>query len=157
MIKYIILHWTGVNTYNVTEHIKDSYQLIIDNMGKRYLGKPQGKTCSTGGMNSITYNIAAAGGDIKAPLTVIQCEKMFHEAAIICKKYNIPYLNVYTHQEIGEFCRNGSITKLLPNNQWLKQNIGKIDLTKIPYNIPDGISNGDFIRQKIKWYFSKIQ
>ena len=156
MIKFIILHWTGVNTYNVTENIKNSYQLIIDNNGKTHSGKPPGQTSSTGGMNSITYNISAAGGDVKAPLTVVQCERMFKEAAIICKRYGLTPSKVFTHYEIGELCRSGKIINLLPNNKWLKQNIGKIDLTRLPYDIPKGTSNGDFIRQKVRWYLGKI-
>lgn len=155
-IKFIILHWTGVNSYNITEHIKNSYQLIIDEKGSIVHGKPPGSTQSTGGMNSITYNISAAGGDIQAPLTVIQCERMFKEAAIICKKYSLTPSRVFTHHEIGELCKTGKITKLLPNNQWLKQNIGKIDLTRIPYDVPKNISYGDFIRNKIRWYLGKI-
>ena len=156
MIKFVILHWTGVNTYNVTENIKNSYQLIIDNEGHCFSGKPPGSTSSTGGMNSITYNISAAGGDIKAPLTVIQCEKMFKEAAIICKKYGLMPSNVYTHHEIGEMCRSGRIVNLLPKNKWLYQNIGKIDLTRLPYEIPKNVSYGDFIRQKVRWYLNKL-
>ncbi len=155
-IKFIILHWTGVNSYNITEHIKSSYQLIIDEKGDIVHGKPPGSTQSTGGMNSITYNISAAGGDIKAPLTVVQCEKMFKEAAIICKKYGLAPSKVFTHHEIGELCRSGKIVQLLPNNQWLKQNIGKIDLTRIPYDVPKNISYGDFIRNKIRWYLERI-
>ena len=156
MIKFVILHWTGVNSYNVTERIKSSYQLIVDNNGKTYQGKPTGQTASTAGMNSITYNISAAGGGKNAPLTVIQCERMFKEAAIICKKYNLVPSKVYTHHEIGELCKSGKIVNLLPNNQWLKQNIGKIDLTRIPYDVPKDVSYGDFIRNKIRWYLGKI-
>ena len=156
MIKFIILHWTGANSYNVTEYIKNSYQLIIDEKGRTHLGLPVGKTASTGGMNSITYNISCCGGDVDAPLTVIQCERLFKETALICKKYNLTLSHIYTHNEIGEMCRNGTIIKLLPNNKWLKQNIGKIDLTRLPYNIPKNISHGDFIRSKVRWYLSKI-
>lgn len=155
-IKFVILHWTGVNSYNITEHIKNSYQLIVDEKGQLINGKAPGLTSSTGGMNSITYNISAAGGDIQAPLTVIQCERMFKEAAIICKKYNLLPSKVYTHHEIGELCRSGKIINLLPNNKWLKQNIGKIDLTRLPYKIPNNISYGDFIRNKIYWYLERI-
>lgn len=156
MIKFVILHWTGVNSYNVTQNILNSYQLVIDKQGLAHIGTEQGKTASTGGMNSITYNISCAGGDIFAPLTTIQCERMFKEAAKVCKKNGLMPSNVYTHHEIGEMCRNKTITKLLPNNQWLNQNIGKIDLTRLPYDIPKNMSYGDFIRNKVRWYISKI-
>ena len=62
-VKYIIGHWTGVNTYNVTDKIKKSYQLLITGRGEVVQGSPVGSTASTGGMNSITYNISCCGGD----------------------------------------------------------------------------------------------
>ena len=151
-VKYIIGHWVGVNTYNVTDAIKQSYQLIITKDGETVQGRQQGITASTGGMNSITYNISCAGGDIKAPLTKKQCERFFKECAIALKKYNLTIDKFYTHAEIGEMVKNGTITKLLPNNKWLNQNIGKIDLTRLPYDLK-GKSHGDFIRDKIKWYY----
>ena len=51
--------------------------------------------------------------------------------------------------------KNGTITKLLPHNKWLNQNIGKIDLTRLPYDLK-GKSHGDFIRSKIKWYLANM-
>lgn len=51
--------------------------------------------------------------------------------------------------------KNGTITKLLPMNKWLKDNEGKIDLTKLPYDFK-GKSHGDFIRSKIKWYYNEL-
>ena len=68
--------------------------------------------------------------------------------------YGLDETAFYTHAEIGQMVSNGSITKLLPNNRYLWQNKGKIDLTKLPYNIK--MPAGDFIRGKIKWYLTKI-
>lgn len=155
-VKYIIGHWVGVNTYNVTNAIKQSYQLIITKDGETVQGGEQGKTASTGGMNSITYNISCTGGDVKAPLTKKQCERFFKECAIALKKYGLTVDKFYTHAEIGEMCKNRSIRKLLPFNKYLWQNMGKIDLTRLPYDLK-GESHGDFIRQKIKWYYDKIR
>lgn len=155
-VKYIIGHWTGVNTYNVTDAIKKSYQLLITGMGEAVEGLPVGQTASTGGMNSITYNISCAGGDVKAPLTKKQCERFFKECAIALKKYGLTVDKFYTHAEIGEMCKDKSIRKLLPFNKYLWQNMGKIDLIRLPYDLK-GESHGDFIRQKIKWYYDKIR
>ena len=155
-VKYSIGRWVGVNTYNVTEAIKQSYQLIITKDGETVQGGEQGKTASTGGMNSITYNISCAGGDIKAPLTKKQCERFFKECALALKKYGLTVDKFYTHAEIGEMCKDRSIRKLLPFNKYLWQNEGKIDLTRLPYDL-NGESHGNFIRQKIKWYYDKIR
>lgn len=154
-VKYIIGHWTGVNTYNVTDAIKQSYQLIITKDGETVQGGQQGTTASTGGMNSITYNISCAGGDVKAPLTKKQCERFFKECAIVLKKYGLTVDKFYTHAEIGEMCKDRSIRKLLPFNKYLWKNTGKIDLTRLPYDL-NGELHGDFIRKKIKWYYDKI-
>lgn len=155
-VKYIIGHWVGVNTYNVTDAIKQSYQLIITKDGETVQGGQQGTTASTGGMNSITYNISCAGGDIKAPLTKTQCERFFKECALALKKYGLTVDKFYTHAEIGEMCKDRSIRKLLPFNKYLWQNMGKIDLTRLPYDLKSE-SHGDFIRKKIKWYYDKIR
>lgn len=155
-VKYIIGHWTGASSYNVSEHIKNCYQLIITPNGDTIKGyKGVGETASTAGMNSITYNISCAGGDVKAPLTKKQCERFFKECAIALKKYGLTVDKFYTHAEIGNMYKNGTITKLLPMNKWLKDNEGKIDLTKLPYDF-NSKSHGDFIRQKIEWYYQHI-
>lgn len=155
-VKYIIGHWVGVNTYNVTDAIKKSYQLIITKDGETVQGGAQGTTASTGGMNSITYNISCAGGDVKAPLTKKQCERFFKECAIALKKYGLTVDKFYTHAEIGEMCKDRSIRELLPFNKYLWQNMGKIDLTHLPYDL-NGLSHGNYIRKKIKWYYDKIR
>lgn len=152
MVKYIILHHTGGGQEPNAIDLS-SYQMIIDYKGKVYVGKPQGKTASTGGMNSITYNISCCGGG-SIKLTNIQMERMFKETAIKLKEFGLTVDKVYTHYEIGQMCKDNTITKLLPYNKWLSQNIGKIDLTEIPYDTKN-ISTGDFIRNKIKYYMLK--
>lgn len=152
-VEYIILHWTGGGQKpNATD--LNAYQLLIDTKGDVYTGKPQGKTASTGGMNSITYNISCCGGGT-IKLTNIQMERMFKETALRLKHYGLTVDKVYTHAEIGQMCKDRTIRKLLPFNKYLWQNIGKIDLTQIPYNTK-GLSTGDFMREKIKWYLTKV-
>ena len=153
-VKYIILHWTAGN-YKPCSIDLNSYQLLIDNEGKQYLGKPAGSTCSTGGMNSITYNISCSGGLDRTPITKVQIEAMFKVAAEKCKIYNLTPDKVYTHAAIGDMCKKGTITMLLPNNKWLYQNIGKIDLTKTPYITGSAAETNNFIRKKIQWYYNK--
>lgn len=155
-VKYIIGHWTGASSYNVSEYIKNCYQLIITRNGDAIKGyKGVGETASTAGMNSITYNISCAGDNLSAPLTRKQCERFFYECAFMLKHYDLTVDKFYTHAEIGNMYKNGTITKLLPMNKWLKNNEGKIDLTKLPYDFK-GKSHGDFIRSKIKWYYNEL-
>lgn len=153
-VKYIILHWTGGNYTPCTTDLS-SYQLLIDYTGKQYNGKPVGQTSSTGGMNSITYNISCCGGLDRTPLTPVQIEAMFKVAADKCKEYGLTPDKVYTHAAIGDMCKKGTITMLLPKNKWLYQNIGKIDLTKTPYITGSAIETNNFIRKKIKWYYER--
>ena len=154
-VKYIILHWTAGN-YKPCSTDLNSYQLLIDNDGKLYPGKPVGKASSTGGMNSITYNISCCGGLDRTPITKVQIEAMFKVAADKCKEYGLTPDKVFTHAVIGDMCKKGTITMLLPYNKWLSQNIGKIDLTKTPYINGTAAETNNFIRKKIQWYFNKI-
>lgn len=154
-VKYLIGHWTAGN-YKPCSTDLNSYQLLIDGEGKKYIGKTVGKASSTGGMNSITYNISCCGGLPNTPIKPIQIEAFFKTCAEKLKEYNLTVDNFYTHAEIGEMCRDGSIKKLLPYNQWLSQNIGKIDLTKLPLIQGTPKQTGDFIRRKILWYYQKL-
>lgn len=155
MIQYIILHWTGGN-YTPNQIDLNSYQLLIDGEGKRHIGKPIGKASSIGGMNSITYNISCCGGLPTTPIKSVQIEAFFKATAEILKQYNLTVNKIYTHAEIGEMCKNRSITKLLPYNKWLYQNIGKIDLTILPQIKGTPMQTGNFIRGKVKWYYNKL-
>lgn len=154
-VRFIILHWTG-GSYKPCQLDLNSYQLLIDGNGYKHIGKPVGKASSTGGMNSITYNISCCGGLPNTPIKPVQIEAFFKACAEKVKEYNLTVNDVYTHAEIGEMCKTGEITKLLPNNKWLYQNKGKIDLTVLPYIKGNAKQTGDFIRNKIKWYISKI-
>ncbi len=150
-IKYIIGHWTaGMLIPNKTD--LTSYQLLIDGEGKIHNGLAAGCTSSTGGMNSITYNISCCGGLSSSKLTRVQMEAFYSVCADKIKEYGLNANDFYTHAEIGEMCRSGQIIELLPSNSYLNQNIGKIDLTTLPDISGDAFVTGDFIRNKIKWY-----
>ena len=143
--KYIILHWTAGN-YLPNSTDLTHYQMLIDGAGKQIVGKE--KTSSTGGMNSITYNISCCGRkDLNTPIKPIQIEAMCHHAAMMCKELGLGVDDCYTHAEIGKMVQDGRIKNLLPYNKLLEQNIGKIDFAGL----------GDTLRNKIKWYYSKIK
>lgn len=168
-VKYIIGHWTaGLHKPNKLD--MSSYQLLIDDEGKLYKGMAVGCASSTGGMNSITYNIACCGGLSSSMITQIQIEKFFKTCAEKLKEYNLTPDKFYTHAEIGEMTRAYNlkqkgkpydsryplITTLLTYNAYLLQNIGKIDLTVTPYISGSAKLTGDYIRNKIRWYYEKL-
>lgn len=168
-VKFVIGHWTG-GQLHPNKYDLNAYQLLIDCEAAIYRGVAQGCTSSTGGMNSITYNIACCGGLSTSKLTPIQVEKFFKTCAEKIKVYGLTIDKFYTHAEIGEMCRgyrlkqqgkpydtkHKIITDLLSYNQWLYQNIGKIDLTELPQIKGNAFDTGDFIRNKIQWYYNKI-
>jgi len=153
-VKYIIGHWTAGN-HKPNKIDLSSYQLLIDGGGNRHIGRPVGKSASTGGMNSITYNITCCGGLKHSAITAVQAEAFFKACAEVLKDYGLGVEKFYTHAEIGEMCRTGEITKLLPANSYLRQNVGKVDLTVLPQIKGSAKKTGDFIRNKIAWYMQK--
>ena len=168
-IKYIIGHWTAGN-YTPSDFDKSHYQLLIDNNGKVYAGGLIGQCSSTGGMNSITYNIACCGGLPASPMTKKQIESLCHNVAVKLKVYGLKVNDFYTHAEIGEMTRNylnkykgKKITEILIWNEYLKQNVGKIDLRDLPettgkirYDIP-AFESGNILRKKIRWYYERLE
>lgn len=170
--RYIIGHWTA-GAYSPCIQDLQSYQLLIDSKGRKYNGKPQGQTASTGGMNSITYNVSCCGGLSHTPIKPEQIEAFYKACAAKIKELGLTIDKFYTHAEIGEMVRNYQIKKagknltgadcngklitdLLPWNNYLPQNVGKIDLRIIPNYKGSAIQTGDFIRNKIKWYLEKL-
>ena len=82
----------------------------------------------------------------KYPLTAKQCEATFKLVAELCKKYNIKITpdTVMTHYEFG---------KKHPKTS----SAGKIDIVYLPpYPKVQKDEVGDFIRNKIRWYFNKL-
>lgn len=162
-MKRIILHWTaGGGSPNATD--RKHYHYLIDNKGDVHYGifKPEdNEDCSdgryaqhTGGGNTGSIGVAMCGmlgffscNNVgRYPLTRVQCERTFKLIAQLALKYNIVVNpeTVMTHYEYG--LKNKKTTSA-----------GKIDIIYLPPfpNVkPNSI--GDFIRNKIKWYLSKI-
>lgn len=145
------------------------YHFLIDEHGKTYKGKfpvSANKVCNhdkygnalyaahTGGGNTGSIGVAMCGmrdfsGRNKVgayPLKKAQCEACFKLCAELCKEYNILITpqNVMTHYEFGLKHRDTS-------------SCGKIDIIYLP-PYPEVAQNqvGDFIRNKVLWYYSKI-
>ena len=101
-------------------------------------------------------------------------EEFCFQVAKALKSYGLNADKFYTHAQIGEMvrnycdkqagknlsksdCKGRIISELLPWNGYLKANIGKIDLRKLP-DKSGGITNytakasGDYLRNKINWY-----
>jgi N-acetyl-anhydromuramyl-L-alanine amidase AmpD len=158
----ITYHWTAGTSKPCAEDLKH-YHFIIDSNGILYNGvfKPEdninvndGKYAQhTGGGNTGNIGIAFCGcyvvknGSVKNskyPLTRIQLERGFELGAELCKKYNIPITNVQTHYEFG---------KAHPTTT----SAGKIDITYMhPFPLIKKDEYGKFIRDKIRWYLSKL-
>lgn len=154
--RFIIGHWTAGN-YEPNYTDMESYDLLINGNGLKIKGNREfdSTKASTAGMNSISYNIACSGGLDRTPLKLVQCEAFFKTCAEKLKEFGLTPDNFYTHAEIGEMVKNGTIAKLLPYNNYLKNNIGKVDLTKLPYDLK-GQKSYRFIRSKIRWYYERL-
>jgi len=153
----IIIHWTaGTNQPNNTDY--EHYHFIINKDGFMITGKytpednlncKDGKYAHhTGCGNTGSVGIAVCGmkdyPNTHYPLTKVQCEKLFFECARLCKKYNILITpeTVLTHYEFNK-----------------KHNIktGKIDIIYLPpYPNVKQDEVGNFIRNKVNWYYSRI-
>lgn len=163
-MKRLICHWTaGTHQPNNTDF--EHYHYLINGDGLTIEGKykPEdnlncndGKYAAhTGGGNTGSIGVAMCGmlgytspksvGNY--PLTAIQCEAFFKKCAELCKKYNIPITNetVMTHYEFGR-------------KYWKTSSNGKIDITFLPpYPTVEQNKVGDFIRQKINWYYLRLK
>lgn len=163
-MKKIIIHWTaGTNQPCNTDY--EHYHFLVNKDGVIIAGKyspEDNENCNDGkyaqhcgGGNTGAIGVSMCGmyvpknvciKETKYPLTKIQCEAMFKLVAELCKKYNIPITNktVLTHYEFGQANPKTS-------------SFGKIDIVYLPA-YPDIEKNkmGDFIRNKIRWYFDKL-
>lgn len=163
-MKKIIIHWTaGTNQPCNTDY--EHYHFLVNKDGVIIAGKyspEDNENCNDGkyaqhcgGGNTGAIGVSMCGmyvpknvciKETKYPLTKIQCEAMFKLIAELCKKYNIPITNktVLTHYEFGQANPKTS-------------SFGKIDIIYLPA-YPDIEKNkmGDFIRNKIRWYFDKL-
>ena len=156
-IKGIICHWTGgVYVPNSTDKLH--YHFLIDGNGKVIKGKykPEDNLDCTngayaahcGGGNTGRIGIALCGmwNNLDFPIKRVQLEAMCKLIAQLSKDYNIPITNstILTHSEFGQ---------LNPNTT----SFGKIDIDKLPcVALYDRKSCGNWIRNKVNWYKSKI-
>lgn len=163
-MKRIIIHWTA-GTYQPNNIDFEHYHFLVTGDGLVIKGKytPEdnincndGKYAAhTGGGNTGSIGVAMCGmadysalkgiTSTKYPLKKFQCERCFKLIAELCKKYNIPITpeTVMTHYEFGLKHPN-SISA------------GKIDITALPDYLVTSHNIGDFIRNKIKWYYKMI-
>lgn len=164
-MKRVIIHWTaGANQPNNTDY--QHYHYLINSDGVLVGGKwnvSDNEVCRAdakgnalyaahcGGGNTGSIGIAVCGmanfngkpESTKYPLTAVQCEKLFKTVASLCKSYNIPITpqTVMTHYEFG---------KTHPNTS----SHGKIDIIYLhPYNYLRADEIGNFIRNKVRWYY----
>lgn len=160
----IILHWTaGTNQPCSTDY--EHYHYLINKDGVILKGKfaPEDNlNCNDGkyaqhcgGGNTGAIGVSMCGMYVpkgvnikqtKFPLTRIQCETTFKLVAELCKKYNIKITpqTVLTHYEFGQAHPKTS-------------SYGKIDIVYLhPFPEIDKKNMGDFIRNKIEWYFNKL-
>ena len=157
----IIIHWSaGSYTPNATD--LEHYHFLIDGGGRKHNGKykpEDNENCydgryaaHTGGGNTgaIGVSMCAMAGFKSAsdcgryPITPVQLEACFKLCAELCKKYNIPVENVWTHYEFGI---NHPDTK----------SHGKIDIIYLPpYPQVKRNEVGGFIRNKIRWYLQHL-
>ena len=157
----IIIHWSaGAYTPNTTD--LEHYHFLIDGEGKKHNGKykpEDNENCNdgkyaahTGGGNTCAigvsmcamagFNSAASCGNY--PITPVQLEACFKLCAELCKKYNIPVENVWTHYEFGI-------------NHPDTTSHGKIDIIYLPpYPLVKRNEVGGFIRNKIRGYLNKM-
>lgn len=162
-MKRIIIHWTAGTNYS-TEYERNHYHFLIDKDCNVIKGKynPEdnydchdGKYAAhCGGGNTGSIGVALCGmlgyksfSNVgRYPITKKQCEKMFRFVAELCKKYDIPITpdTIMTHYEFGQKHPNTS-------------SFGKIDIIYLPpYPEQPKECIGNFIRNKVKWYYSKL-
>ena len=161
----IIIHWTGGHTHPCQEDL-EAYHFLVDGDGLVHPGvyEPEdnidcydGKYAQhCGGGNTGAIGVSACGmwkynskthtcEDSKDMITHVQMEALYSWVAYLCKKYSIPIKNVMTHAEFG-LTHPKSTSK------------GKTDINIIPWENLYGVEKvGDYIRNKIQWYYERIK
>ena len=162
-MKRVFIHWTaGTNSPNDTD--RKHYHFMVDGEGQVHCGfftPIANRKCydgyyaaHTGGGNTGSIGIALCGmlgfkdkNNIgKYPLKKAQCEAAFKLVAELCKEYSIEISQktVMTHKEFGDTNPKSS-------------SYGKIDICCLPdYPEIEVDRIGDFIRNKIKWYYNHL-
>lgn len=155
----ICIHWTaGYHRPNNEDLFH--YHIIFDDKGNAFKGVHSiednidckdgdyAQHCALGNTGTIGIAVCGMAGFScntkvsKSNITMTQMEAMFKKVAELCREYSIPITDetVYTHAEYDR----------------LNAKEGKIDIIFIPYLNKYGIEEcGDYIRNKIKWYYDK--
>lgn len=161
----IIVHWTAGHTHPCEEDL-NAYHFVVDGDGlihTCYHEPEDNIDCKDGnyaqhcgGGNTGAIGVAACGmwgyndstrtcKDSKDMLTHTQMEALFAWVAYLCKKYSILPKQVLTHAEFG---------KAHPKSS----SAGKIDINIIPWDNVYGIKEtGDYIRNKVQWYYERLK
>lgn len=155
MYKNIVLHWTGGNYFPCPLDI-ESYHYLVNAQGKIQIGKFKpsdnlnctdgfyAKHCGGGNTGRIGIAICCRK-DIKTVPTKKQIESMCKLSAELCHKYGLQPSQVITHAEFGQTHPKTSSYR-------------KIDITEIPYANLKGIKEcGDYLREKVQWYYTKCK
>lgn len=159
----ITIHWTA-GTNQPCQEDYSHYHFLINSDGLVIKGKHKpednlncndgvyAQHCGGGNTGNIgvsmcgMYGFKSGSSVGNYPLTRKQVEKCFSLVAELAKKYSIPIdkNHIFTHYEFG---------KAHPKTS----SYGKIDIIYLP-PYPDVTKDniGDFIRNKIKWYYSKV-
>ena len=154
--KGIVCHWTG-GLYEPNSVDLSHYHFLITGDGKVINGKykPEDNlNCSDrvyaahcGGGNTGRIGVALCGMYGSSYfIKRIQLEAMCKLVAQLSKKYNIPISTdtILTHSEFG--AKHPSTTSF-----------GKVDIDKLPcIALYDRKSCGNWIRNKVNWYRSKM-
>ena len=154
--KGIVIHWTG-GVYEPNATDKQHYHFLVTGNGKIIEGKykPEDNLNCTdgkyaahcGGGNTGRIGIALCGmWSNDYPIKRIQLEAMCKKVAELSIKYKIPISNstIITHSEFGQ--KNPATSYY-----------GKIDIDKLPcVALYDRTSCGNWIRNKVNWYRSKM-
>jgi len=163
-MKRIIIHWT-VGAYQPNNTDFEHYHYLINGQGLIIEGKykpednldcTDGKYAQhTGGGNTGSIGVAMCGmlnfknrANVgQYPITKVQVERCFKLVAELCKKYHIAITpqTVLTHYEFG---------KAHPKTT----SAGKIDIIYLPpYPTVEQNKIGDFIRNKVQWYYKNLK
>lgn len=155
-MKRIIIHWTG-GVYTPNDHEKNCYHFLVDGDGKVVKGihkvednenvNDGNYAAHTGGGNTGSIGVALCGmHSIGYPIRRKQLEAMCKLVAELSIKYKIPIKNntILTHSEFGHSHPDTT-------------SFGKIDIDKLPcIALYNRVSCGNWIRNKVNWYRSKI-
>ena len=155
MFRNIILHWTGGN-YTPCSTDLEHYHYVIDGEGNIQTGKytpNDNLNCTngsyaahTGGGNTGRIGVAVCcRKNENTPPAKKQIEAMCNLAAQLCITYGLQPKDCITHAEFG---------KQHPKTS----SYGKTDINSLPYVNIEGITEtGNYLRDKIKWYYNKIK